>query len=111
MVVLVAFDLPTQTKKEKKIYRIFRFFLLRRGYIMLQYSLYYKKTNNWASAKIETQTVIDFAPKTAKNSSIRILHVSEKQFLDMAIVYGETETSEEEKLLREELKGQKTFIF
>ena len=38
--ILVLFDLPTNTKKERKEAQKFRKFLLDDGYDMLQYSIY-----------------------------------------------------------------------
>lgn len=40
MRVIVFFDLPTVTKKDKKIAAEFRKFLLQDGYYMLQWSVY-----------------------------------------------------------------------
>ena len=40
MRVIVMFDLPVITEKEKKIATKFRKFLLDEGFIMMQYSVY-----------------------------------------------------------------------
>ena len=40
MWVMVLFDLPTETKKERKIYAIFRKQLLKDGFTMFQFSIY-----------------------------------------------------------------------
>ena len=40
MWVLVLFDLPTETKKEKKAYSDFRKNLQRDGFTMFQFSIY-----------------------------------------------------------------------
>ena len=40
MWIFVFFDLPTKTKKERKKYTEFRRFLLKDGFIMMQFSVY-----------------------------------------------------------------------
>ena len=40
MWILVFFDLPTETKKDKKNYMEFRKNLLKDGFIMFQFSIY-----------------------------------------------------------------------
>ena len=40
MRMIVFFDLPVTTKKDRKAYTDFRKFLIRDGFIMLQYSVY-----------------------------------------------------------------------
>lgn len=40
MWILVFFDLPTQTKKDKKQYALFRKNLQRDGFTMFQFSIY-----------------------------------------------------------------------
>ena len=42
MRVIVFFDLPTLTLEDKKEYRNFRKFLLKRGFAMMQESVYSK---------------------------------------------------------------------
>lgn len=41
MWILVFFDLPTQTKKDKKVYQSFRDKLIRDGFVMFQFSIYF----------------------------------------------------------------------
>ena len=40
MRLIVFFDLPVQTAKQRKDYRLFRKFLLKDGYLQLQESVY-----------------------------------------------------------------------
>ena len=42
MRIIVMFDLPTLTSKDKRNYILFRKFLIKNGYMMLQYSIYTK---------------------------------------------------------------------
>ena len=46
MRMLVFFDLPTETSKDRKIYSRFRKFLIKEGFIMMQESVYSKLTLN-----------------------------------------------------------------
>ncbi|CAE10503.1 conserved hypothetical protein [Wolinella succinogenes] len=40
MRLMVMFDLPTGTKKERKAYTLFRKFLIKEGFEMMQFSVY-----------------------------------------------------------------------
>ena len=46
MRLIVMFDLPVITEEEKRIYGKFRKFLLKDGYIMMQYSIYSRVCKN-----------------------------------------------------------------
>ena len=46
MRILVFFDLPTETSKDRKIYSKFRKFLIKEGFIMMQESVYSKLALN-----------------------------------------------------------------
>ncbi|WP_181039824.1 CRISPR-associated endonuclease Cas2, partial [Enterococcus faecalis] len=48
---MCLFDLPFETKQEQKEYRIFRKHLLENGFIMLQYSIYYRSLPNRSALK------------------------------------------------------------
>lgn len=42
MRLVIFFDLPMTTKKEKRVYSRFRKYLIKNGYMMMQYSVYCK---------------------------------------------------------------------
>ena len=42
MRILVFFDLPTKTKKDRHIYSLFRKDLIKRGYFMIQFIIEFK---------------------------------------------------------------------
>ena len=46
MRLILFFDLPTETKEDKKNYATFRKELTKNGYMMIQYSVYSKILNN-----------------------------------------------------------------
>ena len=62
-VVFVAFDLPTSTTGQRKIYRKFRSFLIKSGYIMFQESLYYKVIKNTIHSAKEINEVSLHSPE------------------------------------------------
>ena len=42
MRLMLFFDLPVKTKKERRVYANFRKYLISKGYMMIQYSVYVK---------------------------------------------------------------------
>lgn len=85
MRLVIFFDLPVKTKKQIRIYTRFRKFLLSKGYMMLQYSVYSKILNNRDAA---TQH-IDVVKKNCPNEGqVRLLMLTEKQYARMIIVIG-----------------------
>ena len=102
MVLLVLFDLPTKTKKQKKAYVMFRRNLLNSGFDMLQYSVYYRYCIGEYATKKYIEKVKDYAP-TKSAGSIRILTFTSKQFDDMQILYSSDKEKQEKKVKSEQL--------
>lgn len=92
MRLIVFFDLPVQTKKQVRIYNRFRKFLISKGYLMLQYSVYSKILNNRDSAQKHIEVVKKNCPQEGQ---IRILLLTEKQYARMEIIIGGKSKSEE----------------
>lgn len=90
MVALVMFDLPTGTKKERRMYGKFRRELLKSGFLMLQFSAYYKYLYSDESVNKVKKDVERFSPKN-KFGSIYILMMTVKQFDSMVIIYAKDE--------------------
>ena len=63
MRVIVFFDLPTLTLEDKKEYRNFRKFLLKRGFAMMQESVYSKLALNTTVANGIVASVKEHKPK------------------------------------------------
>lgn len=77
MWVFVFFDLPTETKKDRKNYTLFRKSLQKDGFAMLQYSIYIRHCNSRENADVHTKRVKGFiAPK----GEIIIFTLTDKQF-------------------------------
>lgn len=87
---LVFFDLPTESPEDTKEYRKFREFLLKEGFLMLQYSVYSKLTLNDTQAKTVLRKIEKNKP--AKGNVV-VLKVTEKQFAGMDYVIGKHDES------------------
>ena len=57
MRVIVFFDLPTETAEDKKEYRSFRKFLIKKGFLMMQESVYCKLALNATVAESIVKSV------------------------------------------------------
>jgi CRISPR-associated protein Cas2 len=91
MRMLVMFDLPTETKENKKEYTDFRKFLLRDGYDMLQFSVYSRICPNLDAVDTHTKRLRKVAPR---RGAVRVLTVTNKQYSDAEILTGEKKAQE-----------------
>lgn len=66
MWVLVFFDLPTETKKQRKSANDFRRNLLKDGFVMFQYSIYMRHCPSKENAEVHQQRVKKMLPPLAK---------------------------------------------
>ena len=57
MWILVFFDLPTETKKEKKAYMDFRKMLMKDGFTMFQFSIYVRHCASIENAEVHMKRV------------------------------------------------------
>jgi len=71
-IIFVAFDLPTETAEERAVYRKFRSFLIKSGYIMFQESLYYKIILNTLKSSKEISIVSANAPDKGDISALSL---------------------------------------
>jgi CRISPR-associated protein Cas2 len=94
MWMMVMFDLPTNTAKERKAAAGFRKFLLDLGFEMSQYSVYFRFCGTREKTEPYVKKIKSKAPQDGK---ISILFFTDKQFADIIHVYGGIETSPEEK--------------
>lgn len=90
MWVLVLFDLPTETKKERKAASRFRSLLLKDGFTMFQFSIYLRCCPSRENAMVHIKRTKDFLPHSGK---VGILMVTDKQFGMMEIFYGAKPTN------------------
>ena len=99
MRIVVFFDLPVATKKDRKIYAQFRKFLIKDGYDMLQFSVYSRICNGDDGTKKHYTRLKDNLPK---KGSIRCMKVTEKQYESMEILVGK-KTVRERKISADQL--------
>ncbi len=85
MWVLVMFDMPTETKTERKIYTKFRKQILDDGFSMFQFSLYIRHCSSRENAEVHIQRVKKILPA---KGHIGILNITDKQFGAMEIFRG-----------------------
>ena len=92
MRIIVFFDLPVMTKKERHLATSFRRFLMNDGYYMLQYSVYVRLCNSVENAELHFSRLSNEAPK---GGSVRCMIVTEKQYANMKIIAGKQKIKEE----------------
>jgi CRISPR-associated protein Cas2 len=80
MWMMVLFDLPTTTKKDRKQASGFRKFLLDQGFEMSQYSVYVRFVGERRNCTPFTRKIEAAAPTSGK---ITILFFTDKQFSDI----------------------------
>ncbi len=86
MWVLVFFDLPTETKKDRKIYTDFRKKLITDGFTMFQFSIYLRHCASRENAEVHIKRVKNNLPP---NGQVGILCITDKQFGNMELFVGE----------------------
>ena len=85
MRILVFFDLPVKTKKERREAARFRNFLLTDGYHMIQYSVYARVCNGVDAVEKHRARIKNNLPD---NGSVRLLVITEKQYESIDILLG-----------------------
>ena len=86
MWVFVFFDLPTDTKRDRKNAANFRKKLLKDGFEMMQYSVYIRHCASSESADAHEKRVSWFIPPKGK---VSILRVTDKQFSYIKNFWGD----------------------
>ena len=85
MRLILFFDLPTTTLEDKREYRKFRKFLIKKGFLMIQESVYVKLALNQTVASSVAASVRENRPA---KGIIQMLIVTEKQYARMEYVTG-----------------------
>ncbi|MBP7699161.1 MAG: CRISPR-associated endonuclease Cas2 [Saprospiraceae bacterium] len=89
MWVFVLFDLPTETKEQRKIYSTFRKALMKDGFAMFQFSIYTRHCPSRENADVHIKRVKKILPS---KGLVGILLITDKQFGMMELFYGRTMT-------------------
>lgn len=85
MWTLVMYDLPTETKKERKAAANFRKELMKDGFSMFQFSMYVRHSSSSENADVHKKRVKKLLPDKGK---VGILQITDRQFGEMEIFYG-----------------------
>ena len=85
MWILVFFDLPTETKKDRKAAAKFRKDLQGDGFTMFQFSIYIRQCASRENMDVHIKRVHSFLPEAGK---VGVLYITDKQFGEMQVFYG-----------------------
>ena len=85
MRIIVFFDLPVETARDRKEYRRFRKYLISEGFIMMQESVYSKLALNYSVAESIKKRIIANRPL---KGIVQSLAITEKQFANIDIIVG-----------------------
>lgn len=86
MWILVLFDLPTDTKKDRKAHALFRKNLQKDGFTMFQFSIYIRHCASMENAAVHIKRVKSFLPEFGQ---VGIMCITDKQFGQIEIFYGQ----------------------
>ncbi len=84
--LLTMFDLPVDTKKARRDYRLFRKALKEDGFAMLQYSVYARHCPSTENAEVHEKRVKFALPPAGQ---VRTIVFTDKQFERMKVFQGE----------------------
>ncbi len=84
MWILVFFDLPTETKKDKKSYINFRNALIRDGFTMFQFSIYVRHCASQENADVHLKRIRNLLPDFGK---VGLMCITDKQFSNIELFY------------------------
>ncbi len=85
MWIMVFYDLPTETKRDRQEAARFRKNLLKAGFGMFQFSIYTRYCHSRENAQVHIQRVKNMLPRYGM---VGILLVTDKQFGMMELFFG-----------------------
>jgi CRISPR-associated protein Cas2 len=88
MWTLVMYDLPTETKKDRRNAALFRKALQKDGFSMFQFSMYIRHSPSAENAEVHKKRVKKSLPEYGK---VGILQITDKQFASIEIFFGKRE--------------------
>lgn len=86
MRVLIFFDLPVVSEKDRREYRKFRKYLIKNGFLMLQESVYCKLAQNSTVGDAICENIRKNKPPSGL---VQLLKVTEKQYAKMDFIVGD----------------------
>lgn len=84
MWVLVFFDLPTETKTERRMAQQFRKYMLKDGFAMFQFSIYMRHCASRENAQVHIKRVKQHLPE---KGHVGIMQVTDKQFGEIELFF------------------------
>lgn len=94
MWLFVFFDLPVKTKPERHVATKFRNFLLKDGYMMIQFSVYARICNGQDRVQKHMTRLQAAIPD---KGSVRVMQITDKQYERMKILVGTRQNNEKTK--------------
>lgn len=85
MWILVFFDLPTDTKKDRKSHALFRKNLQKDGFTMFQFSMYIRHCASMENAAVHIKRVKSFLPEYGQ---VGIMCITDRQFGQIELFCG-----------------------
>ena len=101
MWLFVFFDLPTNTKKQRKNAASFRKMLEKDGFTMMQFSVYIRHYSSKESRDVHVKRVKSFIPPEGK---VSILSVTDRQYGDIHNFWGMVEEEKERRPIPQQLE-------
>jgi CRISPR-associated protein Cas2 len=89
MWVMVYFDLPTNTKKERRDAARFRKDLIQDGFTMFQFSIYVRHSASRENADVHVKRVRSAMPIAG---FVVVMQITDKQFGDIELYHGKKRT-------------------
>ncbi len=89
MRLLIFFDLPMETSKNRRDYSVFHKFLIKNGFIMMQKSVYSKLVVNGVTCQAVKERVSKNLPP---EGVVEMLEVTENQFSRIDYLVGEKQS-------------------
>ncbi len=86
--ILVLFDLPTDTKKDRKAHAKFRKDLLKDGFVMFQFSIYLRHCQSVENSEVHIKRIKKSLPE---KGHVGILTITDKQFGCMELFFAQKE--------------------
>ena len=85
MWVMVFYDLPVADVEDRKVYARFHKYLIKRGYKMVQFSVYRKYAGTADRSEREIGKLLDICPP---KGVISVLQITEKQMGRMTTIWN-----------------------
>ncbi len=91
MRLMVFFDLPVKSKLSRRHYQQFHKFLVKDGYVMMQFSVYTRIVNGLDGLDKHMKRLRANLPP---RGHVRAMSITEKQYADMYFLVGRPTTQE-----------------